>query len=128
MRLSRSGKGILVEIYRPNEIVRQVFSPIAPAKKFTEVAVYLGDGNNHVDTTALTIPVHIVTGSGDDSIRAGNGANTIDAGGGNNYILTGAGNDTISAGDGFNTVLAGAGKNACDTRQWHEHHSDWQAR
>ena len=51
LRLSLSGGGILVEIQRPTGTIRQEVKPTMPAKKFTDLAIYLGTGDDHVDTT-----------------------------------------------------------------------------
>lgn len=51
---------------------------------------------------------------GKDTIKTGNGNNTIDGGGGNDVIGTGAGNDTIVGGVGDDIIAAGGGSNAVD--------------
>lgn len=81
-------------------------------------AVNVSDGGTHAVTFDGFENFTIYTGSGADSITAGNGANVIHTNGGNDTVTTGngssqvvggAGNDTITAGDGGNDLWGGSG-------------------
>jgi YVTN family beta-propeller protein len=71
--------------------------------------VYAGEGQNTVITGAGDDL--IFGGAGNDIIRAGNGKNTIYAGEGNNNISTGSGDDLLYAGAGNDVIQAGSGRN-----------------
>ena len=80
--------------------------------------VSVTDGGIHSVTFDGIENVTIDTGTGNDTITAGDGSNvlttragndTITSGNGNNLIYAGLGNDTITVGDGHNRIAAGLG-------------------
>jgi len=81
-----------------------------------QIVSLLGDGHDQFlmhdgfrRRAAMTLPVAVDSGAGNDFVRTGNGAATIMTGAGNDVIITGAGHDTIDAGDGHNRIWSGAG-------------------
>ena len=60
------------------------------------LSVSLGDGNHRLDARAVTAPVQVTTGHG------------------NNVLLTGSGNDTFAPGAGRNILDGGDGENTVD--------------
>jgi len=62
----------------------------------TTLSVSLGDGNHRLDARAVTAPVQVTTGHG------------------NNLLLTGSGNDTFAPGAGRNILDGGDGENTVD--------------
>jgi Ca2+-binding RTX toxin-like protein len=87
-------------------------------------AVNISDGGGHAVTFDGFENFTIYTGSGNDTITAGDGRNfihtgdgddTITSGDGHNEIGGGAGNDTITAGDGGNRIWGGFGNDTITT-------------
>ncbi|MEM8678612.1 MAG: calcium-binding protein, partial [Planctomycetota bacterium] len=89
---------------------------------YENVSQIIGDtglGNDRVEISdALTIPVSIMGGAGDDVLIGGSGPNTLLGGEGNDQItggsnddqlIGGAGNDKIFGGDGDDTIIGGEG-------------------
>jgi Ca2+-binding RTX toxin-like protein len=81
-------------------------------------------GTNSVTFDASVEDFVIYTGSGNDTITAGDGDNRVRSGSGNDTVTTGqgssvidagAGNDTVTTGDGGNMVEAGSGDNTVTT-------------
>ena len=130
LRLLPSGSKVIVEVQTADGIQRTTATPTAPATAFSQVVVYLGSGDDRLDSTALARPVRANAGPGNDTVRtgagndvlfggigddlivAGNGRNEVYGGEGNNRVTTGTGADTIVAGSGNNQVDAGDGSNA----------------
>ncbi len=75
-------------------------------------AVNITDGGSHAVTFDGFENFTILTGSGDDTITVGDGANIVRTGDGNDTITVGNGHNTIDAGAGNDTVTAGDGGNA----------------
>ncbi len=74
-----------------------------------------GSGGDYVYVdTALTVPVTINSGAGNDTIRGGGGHNTIIAGDGNDWIDALGDGDSVTAGNGNDTVLGGNGNDYID--------------
>jgi Ca2+-binding RTX toxin-like protein len=115
IRLRPAGTGVAVEMQSPLGIVRQVYRAPAGTPKIKRVDVELGPGNDRFDSTALSLPVRVVGGAGDDVIYTGRGNDTIfgdladGTGTGADVISSGAGNDTVTAGSGGSFIDAGAG-------------------
>jgi uncharacterized delta-60 repeat protein len=130
IRLLPSGSKVIVEVQTADGVTRTTATPTAPASSFSQTVVYLGSGDDRLDSTALNRPVRadggpgadtvrtgagndvLFGGIGDDLIAAGNGRNEVYGGEGDNRITTGTGADTIVAGGGNNQIDAGAGTNA----------------
>jgi len=83
-----------------------------------EGTVYLDAGNDILDAADATLRFDAYGGDGNDTMRAGVGADSLFGGAGNDNIDGGAGNDTIdggagadilSGGDGRDVFIAGAG-------------------
>jgi hypothetical protein len=90
----------------------------------TSVVMNGGTGADfmYVDT-AVTVPVTINGGGGNDTIRGGGGLNTIYAASGNvlvmtrgtaSYVKVGNGNATLDGGAGNDTLIAGNGNDSLD--------------
>ena len=75
------------------------------------MAIHTGNGN---DTIASTV------GADNNTITAGNGADSISVGDGTNKIITGAGMSAINAGNGTNTVIVGGGANTITLGSGHD--------
>ena len=87
-------------------------------------ATNISDGGSHAVTFDGFENFYIGTGSGNDTITVGNGANRITSGSGNDTITGGdggniirgqGGNDTITAGNGDNNVGGGSGNDTITT-------------
>lgn len=88
------------------------------------VTVTTGNGNDVINVSSITDATKgatISTGTGNDNITGGAGADVINAGDGNNTISGGAGansinagtgNDTVTVANGNNTINVGAGANS----------------
>jgi Ca2+-binding RTX toxin-like protein len=74
-------------------------------------AVNITDGGSHAVTFDGFENFTIYTGSGDDTITVGDGANVIHSGSGNDTLTAGNGHNVINAGHGNDTVTAGDGGN-----------------
>ncbi len=81
-------------------------------------SVNISDGGTHSVTYDGFENFTIDTGSGNDTLTAGNGINIVHSGSGNdtftggdghNTVFGGTGNDTVTAGNGINTIDGGAG-------------------
>ncbi|HKB00582.1 MAG TPA: Ig-like domain-containing protein [Gemmataceae bacterium] len=113
-RLRRSGNLIRVELVTPEGVIVQTARP-SGALRFTQVNVFLGDGDDHLEAAGLTVPVHADGGAGSDALRTGSGRDTVDGGSGNNVLITGSGNDAVTAGDGTNEIQSGLGNDTVTT-------------
>lgn len=58
---------------------------------------------------ALTIPLTVFAGAGNDKVTLGSGDDTVDAGDGNDVVRGGAGNDLLSGGQGNDNLSGDAG-------------------
>jgi hypothetical protein len=78
-----------------------------PASAYTLLTVTLGAGNDLLYTDdALTVPMIIAGGAGNDDLYGGGGPDDIDGGAGNDEIGGGLGADTLDGGDGDDAVGA----------------------
>lgn len=67
-----------------------------------------GKGNDIIRVDAdVTADLHLVGGSGNDSIEGGSGNDVISGGSGDNTLAGGAGSDKITAGNGKDTIYGG---------------------
>ncbi|HKB02029.1 MAG TPA: Ig-like domain-containing protein [Gemmataceae bacterium] len=114
VRLRRSGSAIRVELVTPDRVIVQTARP-SGALQFTQVNVFVGDGDDHLDAAGLTVPVLADGGRGSDTLRTGGGRDTVAGGAGNNVLVTGPGNDVVTAGDGVNEIQSGAGNDTVTT-------------
>jgi hypothetical protein len=90
-----------------------------PASSVYAIHITAGSGADSVFVaTAITLPVVITAGNGNDTIQGGGGENAVIVGNGNDsingrgtvdYISVGNGNDTIYGSNGNNTIIAGGG-------------------
>jgi len=65
-----------------------------------------GEFNDTINASALSIPISVNSGLGDDSIFTGSGNDTINSGGGADSVFAGDGNDSVLAGAG-NDIVGG---------------------
>ena len=72
----------------------------------SNIEVYSLVGNWHVNATGDAANNMFFTGSGNDSLRGGDGGDEIVAGDGNDYLDGGTDADTLSGGDGNDTLVA----------------------
>ncbi|MDR0483732.1 MAG: hypothetical protein LBH40_00430 [Alphaproteobacteria bacterium] len=85
------------------------------ASSTTSISLYPVSEDSHLDKnngfvlSTVPNPVNVTTGSGDDIIVGGGGANTINSGAGNDKIFTYGGNDIVDAGSGNNEVWGSQG-------------------
>lgn len=114
VRLRKSGSAIRVELVTPEGVIAQTARP-SGALRFTRVNVFVGDGDDHLDASGLTVPVVADGGAGSDTLRTGDGSDTVAGGSGNNVLITGSGNDLVSAGDGTNEIQSGLGDDTVTT-------------
>lgn len=82
-----------------------------------ETLMSLSSGINSIDAlvysswnttprTGITLTYHkLVTGAGDDTIRASDAGSIIDSGGGSDIVQGGAGDDRIAGGEGLDTLV-----------------------
>lgn len=94
---------------------------IVPLASIERADITTGSGDDTINALAISGPVTINSGAGNDtilgtelsdSINAGEGNDSIASFAGNDTILSGAGNDRIVAGDGDDSVI---GNNGADT-------------
>src|SRR3954468_19549993 len=75
-----------------------------------QIRIIGGEKSDSVDVDAgVKIPVYVQTGNGNDTIVSGAGNDTIRAGNGRDVVTTGAGSDSIRAGNGNDRITAGSG-------------------
>ena len=131
VRILPSGStGVYVELVSRTGVIRRTYRPAARNQRFTLIEVNLAGGNDYFDASAISVPVRVTGGAGNDYLRTGSGSDTIfgdtPAGGGTgrDLILSGPGNDRVVVGDGdalidtgngWDTVTAGNGDNRIDT-------------
>ena len=131
VRILPSGStGVYVELVSRTGVIRRTYRPAARNQRFTMIEVNLAGGNDYFDASAISVPVRVTGGAGNDYLRTGSGSDTIfgdtPAGGGTgrDLILSGPGNDRVVVGDGdalidtgngWDTVTAGNGDNRIDT-------------
>lgn len=75
----------------------------------TSVRIRMHDGHDLVQGAALSIPMYVLAGPGDDSVNGGSGPDTLYGGDGNDSINGGSGVDTLSGGLGVNVLNGGTG-------------------
>ncbi len=71
-------------------------------------------GNDFIDASALTIPVVLDGGDGDDTLLSGSGDDLLLGGAGNDRLDAGAGDDTLDGGEGDDTMIGGDGDDQYD--------------
>jgi Ca2+-binding RTX toxin-like protein len=79
--------------------------------------VRLGNGNNAVNLTQ-TASISLLTGSGADNIKIGNGGVSLSTGAGNDTIRLGDGYSEVNPGDGNDTVFLGGGNDEVNYLEW----------
>ena len=72
----------------------------------------LGGGDTITVDPAITFPVWVEGGDGNDSITGGAGRDLIDGGAGTDTLIGGAGSDIMSGGDAADTLRGGAGNDS----------------
>jgi hypothetical protein len=79
----------------------------------TGIRISSGQGNDDVETNelngAVTIPMTLVGGNGNDTLVGGSGNDSITAGNGKDVLAGEAGNDTLVSGNGRDLLLGGSG-------------------
>lgn len=79
----------------------------------TGVRIDSGQGNDDVEVNelngAITLPMTLIGGNGNDTLVGGSGNDLIHAGNGNDLLAGEAGNDTLIAGNGTDRLLGGEG-------------------
>jgi len=79
------------------------------------VAASFASGDDEFDAqAAITEPVSLTMGPGDDTALTRNGADTVSLGAGEDALSTGPGPDTITSGTGDDTVAAGGEDDSLD--------------
>jgi Ca2+-binding RTX toxin-like protein len=74
----------------------------------TRIIVLGGDGNDHIDASAMTVPVEVYGGAGNDLIETGSGADIIVGGGDDDRIAGNGGRDVLIGGRGKDRLLGDA--------------------
>ncbi len=74
----------------------------------TEVAIAMGEGDDRLDASGLSLPITIDGGSGHDTLQGGSGADTILGGSGADSILGNGGSDLLRGQDGNDTLTGGS--------------------
>ncbi|MEM9059163.1 MAG: Hint domain-containing protein [Pseudomonadota bacterium] len=67
------------------------------------------------DFTGTSLDDEIATGTGDNTVDAGDGNDSVDGGSGDDVLTGGAGNDTASGGDGSDLIYGGEGDDRLST-------------
>ncbi|WP_020469749.1 tandem-95 repeat protein [Zavarzinella formosa] len=108
----RSGGGAAISVERdtPNGVLKQTYRPPA-GKVFSLIAVNLAGGDDTFDSSAISRPVRLTGGAGNDLLKTGAGADTIY---GDTFAGLETGNDTITSGVGDDRIIAGNGNNRID--------------
>jgi len=79
---------------------------------FNAVYIVTFDGNDNVYVAgALSVPIVVVGGVGNDNVQLGAGANEVMVGAGNHNIRAGNGNNTVVVGAGIDNITLGDGNN-----------------
>ena len=78
------------------------------AGNVSRVEVNANGGNDSVDTTNESINTYVSGGDGDDTIKTGDGSDTLTGGAGKNRLYAGSGNDRLN-GSGGRDFLFGEG-------------------
>jgi Ca2+-binding RTX toxin-like protein len=71
-----------------------------------------GDGNDHIDWSAATVPVVLRGNGGDDTLTGGSGNDLLTGGAGNDVLYGGGGDDTLYGDDGTNHLIGGGGNDS----------------
>jgi Ca2+-binding RTX toxin-like protein len=71
-----------------------------------------GDGNDHIDWSAATVPVVLRGNGGDDTLIGGSGNDLLTGGAGNDVLYGGGGDDTLYGDDGTNHLIGGGGNDS----------------
>jgi len=71
-----------------------------------------GDGNDHIDWSAATVPVVLRGNGGDDTLTGGSANDLLTGGAGNDVLYGGGGDDTLYGDDGTNHLIGGGGNDS----------------
>lgn len=77
----------------------------------TTATVYMGDGNDTLDSSAVAVNTQIDLGAGNDIARLGSGDDVVDGGSGDDIIDGGGGNDSLYGGSGNDIFIYTQGAN-----------------
>ena len=82
---------------------------------FSEMESFnLGSGNDTLAGGAVSAPIYVDAGAGNDAITTGSGADILTGGTGNDSLSGGTGNDTLVGGSGADTINSGMGNDSID--------------
>lgn len=76
------------------------------------VQLILGAGSSMIDAQALTIPLVVFAGAGNDTVIGGSGNDTISGQDGNDSLRGGGGNDALDGNEGDDTLIGDAGNDS----------------
>jgi Ca2+-binding RTX toxin-like protein len=104
LRLFMQGSSVAVE----NTTIGGSEYTVTYAGPITRIVVLGGDGNDHIDGTAMTIPMEVYGGDGKDLIETGSGADVIVGGGDDDRVAGNGGRDLLIGGRGKDRLLGDA--------------------
>src|SRR4029077_188303 len=81
----------------------------SPFNGVSRITVNGLDGDDRIDASAISIPVNLSGGNGNDTLTGGGGNDNISGGAGNDAINGGAGIDILRGDDGADTITASDG-------------------
>jgi Ca2+-binding RTX toxin-like protein len=82
---------------------------VSTSDKLSDIETIIG--SNHGDTISNNnkTPIHVIDGSGNDTLTGGSGNDTLEGGAGNDSITGNGGDDHLSGDNGADTILGGSG-------------------
>ena len=77
------------------------------------IKLFANEGNDNISVaSAVTVPVELHGGAGNDTLQGGAGSDLLDGGDGDDSLVATSGNDTLDGGAGNDTLRAGSGNDS----------------